>query len=49
MSLHNNLLQKANETNVRVFLTGEGGDEIVSYGQNYIREFDTLFSMEKIV
>jgi len=38
MSLHNNLFQKANEKGVRVFLTGEGGDEIVSYGQNYIRD-----------
>ena len=48
MSLHNNLLQKANETNVRVFLTGEGGDEIVSYGQNYIRDLTHSFQWRKL-
>jgi len=49
MSIHNKLFQKVNQKGIRVFLTGEGGDEVVSYGQNHIRDLALSFQWKKLI
>lgn len=43
-----NLIKKAPENNVRIVLTGEGGDSVISKGQNYFRDLAVTMQWKKL-
>lgn len=43
-----NLFKKKQENNIRIVLTGEDGDIVVSKGQNYFRELAVTFQWKKL-
>jgi asparagine synthase (glutamine-hydrolysing) len=44
-----NTYQKISDAGIRILLSGEGGDEIVSHGGNYIRELFFSFKLKKFL
>jgi asparagine synthase (glutamine-hydrolysing) len=49
MSMHYKFFKKVRESGIRIILSGDGGDEIVSYGQNYIRELAVSLKWKKLM
>jgi len=43
-----NLLKKEHENNIKVVLSGEGGDSVISKGQNYFRELAVTMQWRKL-
>ncbi|MCZ3364273.1 MULTISPECIES: lasso peptide isopeptide bond-forming cyclase [Methanobacterium] len=41
--------QKINEESIKIVLSGQGGDQIVSHGNNYLRELALTFSWKELI
>lgn len=41
--------QEMNKKNIRILLSGQGGDEIVSIGKNYLKELFVTFQWKKLI
>lgn len=44
-----NMHQKMEDNNIRVLLSGNGGDEVISHGDNYIQELATSKQWKKLI
>lgn len=49
MSMTHESNQLANENGIRIILTGEGGDQVISHGDNYLEELLLTFKLHKFV